>query len=188
MKKIVALSFILPLLFSIEEGKCNSMIEYPDLGVEDPPKIGRRIDGHLNIREIVEDDILANGKKNIVGINLRANSLTTEGVRYLVSVITNPEHAERFKNLKYINLTANPVDLEVLEVCRPLLEKREFRYLDIRRTPASEATAFYQTLESRFPEISSKVIYIPPRYLSHFKDRKEIFTVHKAYHDLNLWE
>ncbi|MBY0292239.1 MAG: hypothetical protein K2W92_03005 [Alphaproteobacteria bacterium] len=188
MKKKIAIGLVIPLLFSIKEGSCNYMIEYPDFGVEDPPKIGRRVEGHLNIREIVEDDILKSGQKNIRGINLRANSLTTEGIRYLVNIITNPAYEDWFNNLKYINLTANPVDLDVLEVCRPLLERKEFKYLDICRTTASEATTLNQTLESKFPSISSKIIYIPLRHLNHFKAEKEIYSVHKAYHELNLWD
>ncbi|MBY0293200.1 MAG: hypothetical protein K2W92_07940 [Alphaproteobacteria bacterium] len=160
MKKTVVLALALFLLFSMDEGNCGYFIEYPDFGVEDPPKTERKQKGHLYIEDIVEEDMLRG--PNIEGINLRANRLTTEGMRYLVAIITSPENAERFKNLKYINLTANPVDVNVFEVCRPLLERETFKFLDIRRTPASETSVFFYTLESTFPEVWRKIIYIPP--------------------------
>lgn len=186
MKKKVILTLALFLLFSMDKGSCGYFIEYPALGVEDPPKTRRKEQkGPLSIEDIVEEDMLKG--PNIEGINLRANRLTTEGIRYLMGIITSPEHADRFKDLKYINLTANPVDVNVFEVCRSLLERETFKFLDIRRTPASETSVFFYTLESTFPEVWRKIIYIPPMYLSHFKDKKEIYRIHKAYHDLDLW-
>ena len=186
MKKTVVLVLALIFLFNMDEGSCGYFIEYPGFGVEDPPKTRRKGQkGHLSIEDIVVEDMLRG--PNIEGINLRANRLTTEGIHYLVGIITSPEHADRFKNLKYINLTANPVDVNVFEVCRPLLERETFKFLDIRRTPASETSVFFYTLETTFPEVWRKIMYIPPMYLSQFKDKKEIYRIHKAYHDLDLW-
>ena len=188
MKKMIALGLVLPLFFTINEASANSFIEYPGLGVEDPPKAGLRIKGHLNIKDIVEQHILQESEIEIEGINLRANRLTTEGVRYLINVITSPEHAERFKNLEYINLTANPVDIEVLKACKPLLKRKNFKFLDLCRTSASEAPDFSHELETELKGVSHKIIYIPLRHLNQFKDRKETYKPHKTYHDLNLWE
>ena len=93
-----------------------------------------------------------------------------------------------FKNLKYINLTANPVDVGVLEACKPLLKRKNFKFLDLCRTPASEATEFSHGLDVDLKGVSHKIIYVPLRYLNQFKDRQETYQPHKTYHDLDLWE
>lgn len=186
MKKIKILGLALPLLFSIKEGVCVHMIEYSDFGVEDPPRIKQQHSGSLNLKVIVEEDILQREGSDIEGINLSANHLTNEGVRYLVDVLTDSKHAHHFKNLKYLNLLANPVDLDILNICKPLLEKKRFQFLDLRHTHVMETAGFSYALENEFKAVAHKIIYISPRDLNNFKTNKDIYFSHKKYFDLNL--
>ncbi|MBX9621597.1 MAG: hypothetical protein K2X28_06195 [Alphaproteobacteria bacterium] len=185
MKKIKILSLALPLFLSAGEGRCDHFIEYSDFGVEDP---SRASSTSLNIKTILEEDVLKREENDIEGINLSANRLTNEGVRYLIDTITNPEHASKFKQLKYLNLLANPVDLSVLSICKPLLEQGQFKFLDLRHTHAMDTVAFSHALENEFKTIAHKIIYISPRDLYGFKTNKGIYEPHRRYHDLNLWQ
>jgi hypothetical protein len=78
MKKIKILSLALPLFLSAGEGRCVHFVEYSDFGVEDPPRTSST---SLNIKLILEEDILKREENDIEGINLSANRLTNEGVR-----------------------------------------------------------------------------------------------------------
>lgn len=189
MKNLLLINLIFSLLLVSSGAKATlEMLEYPGCEVDDPRPRGTKIGGHLSLTEIMEEE-LTNRTTGIEGINLRANHLTTEGVRYLVGVITNPKYAGVFENLKYINLTANPVEVDVLEAFKPILERTQFKFLDIRRTPASESQELSQKLETDFSEVARKIICIPPMYLSHFKTSDpEAYKIHKAYYDLSLWE
>ncbi len=53
MKKIVALGLAFPLYFNINKVSSTLFIEYPGLGVEDPPKAGLKVKSRLNIKDIM---------------------------------------------------------------------------------------------------------------------------------------
>ncbi|MDI9640587.1 hypothetical protein QM565_33370 [Geitlerinema splendidum] len=93
MKKIKILSLALPLFLSAREGMCVHFVEYSDFGVEDP---SRTSSTSLNIKTILEEDVLKREENDIEGINLSANRLTNEGVHYLIDTLTSPEHASKF--------------------------------------------------------------------------------------------
>ncbi|MBL8677468.1 MAG: hypothetical protein JNJ47_08675 [Alphaproteobacteria bacterium] len=185
MKKIKILSLALPLFLNTGEGRCVHFIEYSGFGVEDPPRTSST---SLNIKTILEEDVLKREENDIEGINLSANRLTNEGVRYLIDTLTSPEHASKFKHLKYLNLLANPVDLSVLSICKPLLEQDQFKFLDLRHTHAMDTAGFSYALENEFKTVAHKIIYISPRDLHTFKTNKGIYDPHRRYHDLNLWQ
>lgn len=174
----IKLGLAFSLLLSFSKGYCT-FVNYPDVALEDPSGTG------LTIKKVVEQDILKRGQE-IEGINLRANRLTDEGIRYLVGILTDSRYASRFQHLKYLNLTGNNITLDLFEVCKPLLQKASFQFLDIRWTTATETKGFVETLE-KLQNLSRKVIYIPLMHLNHFHNQKELYNRHQQYFDLKLW-
>ena len=188
MKKIKILILGLSFFLTAEEGKCVYFVDYSGFGVEDPPRTKKKSSTSLNIKLILDEDILKREEADTEGIDLSANRLTNEGVRYLIDTLTSSEHASKFKNLKYLNLLANPVDLSVLSICKPLLEQDQFKFLDLRHTHAMDTVGFSHALENEFKDVAHKIIYISPRYLDAFKTKKGVYELHRRYHDLNLWQ
>ena len=194
MKKFKLAGFVFPLAFAINQAMCVGFIEYSDIGVEDPPESSHARPNSIGIKDIVNEHVLLEEENNIKGINLAANVLSSKGIQFLVNTIINPDYGSRFKNFHYLNLLANPVGIEVLDVCTPLLKRGTFKFLDLCETDALESANFFQILEEKYGDFSHKVIFIPQRYLRQFrrtsqiKNKEKIYNSHLQYYKLKIWE
>jgi len=183
------------LLLCIPEGMCGRLVQYENAGIADPHEdsspYAKKNGVTITIKDVIQEDLLLDGD-NPEGINLAANILTSKGVRELINTITNNRYTQKFSQLKYLKLLSNPVDETVLEVCRPLLERSNFEFLDLCETRAIANPKFSSLLQNEFKDVASKVIFIPFRYLDHFKYNPDeidpkILDQHKKYYKLKIW-
>lgn len=188
MKKLQLLTLSLSFLTSIDAALCGRLEQFVGLGIVDAPQ-SKRANGPstLTIKNILDEDLLAT-KDKYEGINLASNRLSVEGVKEFVKNITKTKYASNFGHMRYLNLTANPVGIEILEACGSLLKNSEFEFLDIRETPAVKDPNFLNFLQTdEYETIVHKIIFISRQDLEHFKDNPNIYNSHKRYFSLNIW-